>query len=240
MINLKSVRFVTLIIFFKIILSILCLYLDVNDKITENARYFLSGLSLVTYIAVIIYLFGILKFLRENNSIIIAFKVFIGFELGYIVLSWVLGFLLKSYYSSFYHYYLYCSLILGTAHFFVLLYLAIQLTTIQDPIFKSSFAFFGIASLTIWMLTAVTPFYVGYAVKSMIVKPPERTIHHIYTYVGMTDILVFIAIIIILNQVRERLNYIAETIKKGPFFAKYENNSEQNRPPGIGEANTTR
>ena len=224
MINLKSIRFITLIAFIKIAILIVYLYLDLNDKITGNyARYLFTSLSLVTFITIVVYLFGILKFLGESNSVLIAFKIFIGFELISFVLGMTLGLFLKSYY-----YYA----IMEIARFCVLLYLAIQLTRMQDPILKPSFAFFGVASLVTCILMMVAPIYISAVIKSMIVKPPVNTIRHMYTYLGIADILTLIAVIIILNQVQERLNqerlnYAEGTAKIDPFLAPYKENSEE-------------
>ncbi|MDN5285471.1 MAG: hypothetical protein JWR38_1745 [Mucilaginibacter sp.] len=225
MINLKSIRFITLVAFFKIAILILYVYLDVNDKITGNyIRYLFTGLSLITFIVIAVYLLGILKFLGEGNSVLIAFKIFIGFELASFVANMAVSLLLFPKHPNGYLYYF---TIVEIVRFFVFLYLSIQLTRIQDPILKSSFVFFGVAALVNLILAAVMPFYVSYMVKSMIVKPTESTIHHIYTYSGMANMLPIIAVLIILNQVQERLNYAEGTAKKDPFFIGYEEKSEE-------------
>jgi hypothetical protein len=219
MINLQSIRFITLIAFVKIAILIVYLYLDVNDKITGNyVRYIFTGLSLVTYITIVVYLFGILKFLGESNSVLIAFKVFIGFELINFILGMTLGLFLK----SFYYY-----AIMEIIRFSVLLYLTIQLTKMQDHVLKPSFAFFGGASLVTCMFMIVAPIYVSAVIKYMIVKPPVNIIRHMYTYFGMVDILTLIAVLIILNQVQERLKYAEETTRKDPFLTGHEENSEE-------------
>lgn len=219
MINSKSIRFITLIAFIKIAILIFFLYLDLNDKITGNyVRYVFTSLSLVTFIAIVVYLFAILKFLRESNSVLIAFNIFIGFELVSFALDMTLGLHLKSY--SYY-------VIIETTRFFVLLYLAIQLTRVQDPILKSSYVFFGVASLVTCILMVVAPVYISAVIKSMIVKPSMNTVRHFYTSLSIVGILPLTAVIIILNQVQNRLNYIEKKAEKDPFLTGYEQKSAE-------------
>ncbi|MDN5285472.1 MAG: hypothetical protein JWR38_1746 [Mucilaginibacter sp.] len=228
MINLKSIRLITLVAFIKIASLIFYLYLDVTDKITGNyTRYLLMGLSLTTFIVIVFYLLGILKFLREGNAVLIAFKVFVGFELISFAVNIAVSMLLfpKLHYSYLYINYYYG--IIEIIRFFILLYLTIQLARIQDAILRPSFVFFGGALLVACILITVTPFYTAYIIQSMSVKPPANIMRHIYTYAGMANILPLIAVLIILNQVQERLNYVEETAKKDPFLTGYEEKSEE-------------
>jgi hypothetical protein len=228
MINLNSIRFITIIAFFKIAILILFLYLDVTDQITANyMRYLFIILSIAAFTIIVIYLVGILSFLREDNAVLIAFKVFISFELVSFTVSMAVSLFLI---PKLQHGYLYMGYYYGLVEiirFFILLYLSILLTTMQDPILKPSFVFFGVASLAACIFITVIPLYASYMIDSMSVRPPANIMRHIYTYSGMVNILPLIAVIIILNQVQERLNYAEVTPKKDPFLTGYEDNSEE-------------
>lgn len=228
MINLKSIRIVTLVAFFKIAILILYPCLAITNIVAATyIRYLFTILSLATFIIIVIYLFGILKFLREDDDILLAFKVFIGFELVNFVINMSLSLLVFPKLHNSYLYVGYYYGIMEIIRFVLLLYLSIQLSRMQDPALKSSFVFFGVASLASCIIVTVAPFYAAYIVNYMGVGSHAHIMRHIYDYAGMANILPLIAVIIILSQLRQRLNYIDETIKKGPFFAGYEDNSEQ-------------
>ncbi|MBB6112655.1 hypothetical protein [Mucilaginibacter lappiensis] len=229
MISLKSIRFIIFIVFLKIVLLLLNPFLDATGIATAAyIRYLFTILFIATFTIIVIYLLGILKFLREENDILIAFKVFIGFELINFVLNMALSMLV---FSKLHHSYLYVGYYYGIIEiirFVILVYLSIQLTRMQDPVLKSSFVFFGVASLAACIIVIIAPFYASYMINYMGAGPHTTNImRHIYSYAGMANILPLIAVLIILNQMKDRLNYVEETIKKGPFFTGYEDNSEK-------------
>jgi hypothetical protein len=200
MINSKAIRFITLIAFINIAIKILLFYFNINSNQTvDYLQYPLNILSIVTYVAILIYLLNILNFFKEKNSVILAFKIYIGFEVIFFIFNRVFILLLHSYsYSD----------IMSVIHCIVIVYLATRIFDLQNPAIKLPFVFFVLALLVIAIIRMTMPVFLTFL---MNIKS--------FPYFTLVDIIPIIAAITILNKVPDALKYAEETPQKAPFIS---------------------
>jgi hypothetical protein len=208
MINLKAIRFITLIAFINIAIKILLFYFNINNiQSVDNLRYPLTTLSAVTYVAILIYLLHILKFFKEKDSVIVALRIYIGFEVVFFIFNLVFSMLFNNY--SYYN-------IMGVIHCVVLVYLVTRIFDLQSPIIKPPFVLWALALLVIAIIRMTMPIFFTFL---MNIKS--------FPYFTLIDIIPIIAAIIILNKVPIALKYTEQTPLKDPFlFTDKENPKE--------------
>lgn len=193
--------------FLQIAIQLIFIYIG-TDALGMNVylRYLLSGLSMLMYLLVLVFLLSVLKFFNEKNSIITAFGVYIVFTIFYNILNMIVGMWvtnLVTYYT-----------VTSIFHFLLVLYVVTMSFMVKHPVIRKGFVLFAILSL----ITAVT----------VMALPMLFGLLHIgfqaYRYIYLVNVLPPIAAIVIFNKTTESVKNPGFTGDK-PLF-----NDDQFKP----------
>ncbi|MEN0056689.1 MAG: hypothetical protein AAGC65_23625 [Mucilaginibacter sp.] len=184
--NKPATQIAVIAVFLQIAMQLIFQYIGTNlFGFNEYLRYFLSGLSILTYLLVLAFLLSVLRYYNEKNSIAIAFGVYIIFTTINNTVNLTIGYWMANpvtYYT-----------ISSIVHFFMVLYVAIMAFMVKHPVIRKGFALFAILSLVATIAVMFLPMLFGLL----------NIGFKAYRYIYLISILPLIAAIIIFNKTGE-------------------------------------